>query len=740
MDIQIIDLQINDWPIRRLSTLVFTILIIYLSIQLLETLKIGLPGFKAFFGFLILLIPGFIILRILNLHDLGITKSITFSIGISLTLMMIIGLFLNQIFPLIGIIKPFSQFILQSTFILSILILLIIAYILDNDYKPNPNKINLSIMNPYLLLIILNLFIGVIGVNFAYYLDNNLLLMIFILIVSLIPIFVVFNKLDSKLYPFVIFIISLALLYHVSLFSPFLVGTDIFGEFWQANLTYMNQIWNVSTTGLLNSVLSITLLPTIFSFICGVDNVFYLKIVTPFFFALVPVVVYSIYENYLEITEKEKFLAVFFIISLSQFYITMTGLARQQIAELFFVLLLWLLIDNKHDASNGILFIIFTFALISSHYSLAYLFLFYVLLYAILKYILPKINLRHKISFDTSILTKSKINLNYVLFLVVLIVAWQIYISYSSVLGFLVGFVENVISGLSDLFAPHSNFSVAVVSSSSLTLLHTIYRYIFYSVLLFIAIGVVDLLWSIKVSKEVTTYDILAISSCVIIGVFVVLPFSGFQIGFERIFQLTSLILAPYLIIGFKRFFTPIKTYLSRFLRFRTTNNSTSINKFLALFLAIFFLFNTGLIYEITDDELPNSVSLSFHHAKDPKTIENTRGVMYLKIQTISTSELSAAEWFTEHLDQRKKVYTTYGSTELNIYGLRNLTNIDINKTTSKGYSGYFYLNSVAKIMGFDILKKRTSVSEAKISQESLDNLNKLNKIYSSTGDDIFFI
>lgn len=55
--------------------------------------------------------------------------------------------------------------------------------------------------------------------------------MIFILIVSLIPIMVTLKDIPGKFYPLIIFLVSLALLYHVTLFSNFLVGSDIFSEF-----------------------------------------------------------------------------------------------------------------------------------------------------------------------------------------------------------------------------------------------------------------------------------------------------------------------------------------------------------------------------------------------------------------------------------------------------------------------------------------------------------------------------
>jgi uncharacterized membrane protein len=165
----------------------------------------------------------------------------------------------------------------------------------DRRFTSVEKKIDLhDLINPYILLAFFSLFLGILGVYVVNYYNNNLLLMIFILIVSLIPIMVTLKDIPSKFYPLIIFLVSLALLYHVTLFSNFLVGSDIFSEFYFANLVSINQIWNPILNHQLNSTLSIALIPPIYKVLCGLDLVMYFKVVSLFFFALVPLSVYHI--------------------------------------------------------------------------------------------------------------------------------------------------------------------------------------------------------------------------------------------------------------------------------------------------------------------------------------------------------------------------------------------------------------------------------------------------------------
>ena len=77
------------------------------------------------------------------------------------------------------------------------------------------------------------------------------------------------------------------------------------------------------------------------------------------------------YNTYFKggLNKKEKFLAVFFVISLWYYYILITGVIRQELAELYFVLLLIIIFTEAKKSENisyNIIFIIFSLSLIFS--------------------------------------------------------------------------------------------------------------------------------------------------------------------------------------------------------------------------------------------------------------------------------------------------------------------------------------------------------------------------------------
>ena len=89
-------LRMNDWPIRRFIVVSFSLLVILNSIIILENIGITLFFIRQIVGIIILtFIPGYAILRILRIHNLSRIKSFMFSIGLSLSYIMIMGLFLK---------------------------------------------------------------------------------------------------------------------------------------------------------------------------------------------------------------------------------------------------------------------------------------------------------------------------------------------------------------------------------------------------------------------------------------------------------------------------------------------------------------------------------------------------------------------------------------------------------------------------------------------------------------------
>jgi uncharacterized membrane protein len=136
--------------------------------------------------------------------------------------------------------------------------------------------------------------------------------------------------------------------------------------------------WQILGRGILDSCLSISLLPAVYHSVLNLEPEHLFKILYPVLFSLSPLVVYAIARKY--IGGFYAFLVSFFFISQSLFFWTAT-LARVNLALLFFLLAIMVLFhSNITELSKRTFFIIFAASTIASHYSTSYIFLFILLL------------------------------------------------------------------------------------------------------------------------------------------------------------------------------------------------------------------------------------------------------------------------------------------------------------------------------------------------------------------------
>ena len=104
------------------------------------------------------------------------------------------------------------------------------------------------------------------------------------------------------------------------------------------------------------------------------------KTIYPLLFALVPVGLFVVFQK--QTSDRIALLASFFITFLFTFFTEMPALARQEIAELFLVLLLILLVDKGVGPGAGKarlygLYAVFAIGVVVSHYSVALIFIAY---------------------------------------------------------------------------------------------------------------------------------------------------------------------------------------------------------------------------------------------------------------------------------------------------------------------------------------------------------------------------
>ena len=81
--------KLNDWKYGQFIKTIVIIQLLMLFFTFLNFKNIQIPIITPLIGFIYLtFIPGMIILRILNLHDLGTLKSVLYGVGLSISSIM----------------------------------------------------------------------------------------------------------------------------------------------------------------------------------------------------------------------------------------------------------------------------------------------------------------------------------------------------------------------------------------------------------------------------------------------------------------------------------------------------------------------------------------------------------------------------------------------------------------------------------------------------------------------------
>src|SRR5665647_3508516 len=257
-------LRINNWATKKLLIIILSIQFSLWGVIALENMGIQIPILRQFLGFVYLtFIPGILIIRIFRLHALDTINALLYSVGLSISTIIILCLF---------------------------------CYFRDKDYL-NLRLINDGYkINKFILFFIFIPILTVLGTHLMNYYNNNIVLLIAVFIIASIVILVSFGKfIPTIYYPFIIFILSISLLFHKSLISPNLWGTDIHLEYYWSNFTLNNGFWNSSLSSNLNSLPSIVILCPLYSIILKMDITWVFKIIYPFLFSLLPLGLYQIF-------------------------------------------------------------------------------------------------------------------------------------------------------------------------------------------------------------------------------------------------------------------------------------------------------------------------------------------------------------------------------------------------------------------------------------------------------------
>lgn len=324
----------------------------------------------AVFGFLSI-VPGLLAIVAFRLRFKRDILLLYYAVCFSLLFLMLVGLFINTLLPLVGIHEPLQTRPLTVSIDVLLLVLGVAAWKYGGfdevEWPLRPVRLLWALLPS--VFVILGIF-GAVSLNNGA--TNIFTVIMYWGALAYLAFLVLWRRQDTAAIAAAIFWIALGLLFATSLRGWYITGHDIQREYYVFQLTKQNWHWDVSLLrDPYNACLSITILPTIFSSLMKMNDVYIYKVLFQILFALCPVAVYMLFRRISN--ARWALLGSIYFIAFPTFLGDMPMLNRQEIAFMFFAAML-LMMFKEHIAlwQRRTLFLVFGLGVVVSHYSTTY--------------------------------------------------------------------------------------------------------------------------------------------------------------------------------------------------------------------------------------------------------------------------------------------------------------------------------------------------------------------------------
>jgi uncharacterized membrane protein len=324
-------------------------------------------------GFL-LIIPGTVVLSLTTARPREASVRVAWALGISMLVVMLVGLVESLVLPHFGVAKPLRARPLLIGVDLVVVSVLLIGRRRDpmdflfHDARPTSGDVLLAVLLALLPL-------GAVGG--AERLDNlgQGSLSVAVLIagaVVLAGLLLGGERLRQRTVTLSLFSVSASFVLLSSMRSTHPYGFDIQTEFQVFTSTLHRGAWQVPSNGnAYASMLSITVLPAALSALSGTSPVYLFKFLYPFVFAVLPVLTYIAAQRVFP--RRAALVGPVILIGQGLFAADIGGLARQEVGLLYFGLLVVSALDpslERHWRQAGVTVAMAAMAV--THYSTAY--------------------------------------------------------------------------------------------------------------------------------------------------------------------------------------------------------------------------------------------------------------------------------------------------------------------------------------------------------------------------------
>lgn len=723
-------LQMNNWEIKKFFIIILAIQLTLWGLIGLDAIGIHVPIARELVGFIYLtFVPGVLLLRILKIHKIGNIETILYTVGLSIATLMFTGAFMNAFLPSLGISGPISTVPLVIIIGAIVLILCGICYNVDGDYQ-DPNFIDLkNVLTPPVIFLCLIPFLTIFGtyaINF-YHTDSILLLAI-----ALIPVIVALIGLDllisREMLPFAVLLIAISLLFHSSLISMYVWGWDINSELYYTSLVKMHSIWDPALPSTLNGMLSLVMLAPIYSLISDLSITWVFKIIYPFLFSLVPLGLYRVFQK--QTNDKIAFVSCLFFMSINCFYTEMLQLARQEIAELFLVLLILVIINkNIIKSQRSLLIIIFCISLAVSHYGLSNIFMLCLIPAWIMLVLAENTKIRKLVNDSrlnlgrvsgelavnpNNLMSEDRsIKSTFVLLFITFTLTWSIFVSDSSVFESIAHIGKRIMGSISTEFLdPDSAQGLKmIIAERGTRLLGLISQFQNYLNQILIIIGGFVLLLKSKAFKFEREYIAFAELNMGLCFAGVSVPFFASALNMTRLYQITLIFLAPICVIGG----IAVMQGIIKLFGISWTDRHMAISvKILSIYFAIFLAYQSGTVFGLADGFYGN-----------PLLVYNST----IDFPRFNDREVSGAMWWLRNTNANKTIFVDSYRGQLFV-GIAAPARL----ADSEAYAPYVYLGMFNIMTGSTMrfyLEKANRMQSYSSYNSLIDNKSM---IYSSGG------
>lgn len=347
----------------------------FLGFSLLTVGLVALPdeiprvGVVPFITLYLTLGPGLFSLLILRGNVHLSARSLVYSVGLSLILMLGLGLALNLVVRPLGVSQPMAR--LPATVGMTGLALGLASLMVTVR-----NDVNLTVSIPRILpstLILLHLpLLAIVSVTILERTGNNIPILLVLIALGIAPLLIT-TFVNKSWHALGLWTVALGILYHkVPHHSFSFSGNPAVVFTWEAGF------WDPGITGATpqsTELLQLGVLYPVFASLSQIDILTQMKIVNPVLVSVIPIAVFVAARSY--IGSKRALLAGALFAFAHPYYIQYPPAGRASLPVVFLALLAVVLTDSTLSSNlKATLSIAFSTGLVVSHYGTSYLFLF----------------------------------------------------------------------------------------------------------------------------------------------------------------------------------------------------------------------------------------------------------------------------------------------------------------------------------------------------------------------------